>query len=1009
MKMAEHEKRPLMKGQFAWTVSKKDGKFKVLFGPDPLEATDDDIFVVCDPENPTVMKPVGHANEAIQDFITLKPDEYAVVTSPAEQFQEDHPNGAYQAGRQEMKALAYGQKRKITSGHFPLWPGQVCEIRKIHHLSASQYLTVMVESEDVDANAPFFTLTAKCANIKEAVVDDTVKPKDEKSEDVKRVTEITDDEGKTDSDKGESTDDSGSTPPATDVKTDFPTKPIFKLGQRIIIPGSLTPTYIPPTGIEIVWNKDGEAAGDDSSNVDILSKMGVNDAIRHFINTGDLMIEYLRDFMNSAGLSSHDHSEIVEEYQARRSSGSAKDAFYQSLKRNLESYELQSLVQAVEKKKKSKTTKIFSNDSAVREAVVLGPTQFCVLLDENGDPRIHSGSGRVFPGPYDRFREEGSRDRVYDAYHIRGDRGILIRIIADDIPVEELKRKLPEGALEDVAPETEDVTSKTGDETPASEETTPSEPKGKVFHKGDEIFIGGFDSYIVPSNSFEVINPVTRQPHVGNDHSDVYVNAIGVDQKSGVYVESVETGNKKLIKGEKKLLLDPRFERHVHRRVPGHLWNLMVGHNEPHKRAANDSMVETPWALSIVVPNNEAVLVVSKDGRRPVVGPCMELLEFDETLEILTLSRGKKKSDESQLQTCFLRVDGNRVTDQVTLETADKINITVDVEYGVTFGGTNDDERATWFNFKDYVMLLATNTRSRLRGAAQLLPLIEIDRSVSNFVRDVILGKKGDGEQHRRGLKFPENNMQVIEVEVIGYRIEDGEVSEALAKTNKTIVTRLVEDREKQVILESNRARKDIQDEEDQIAIENAQRAAETIKATSNFTHEQTLHQNSLNHAAAMHREALKAEEMDAAQARLDEEALRTRKRGEKDHALDLAHVRQRRKATVDFRNALLEIQKAVIAAQGKVDVDRLNAIQPKLVEAIEGLGNKQALAVLAENLPEAGGQFGFLTQTGGMAALKFLVKGTRLEKAIDALNDTEDTLEQADRPQETTRTEADE
>src|SRR5437763_617205 len=106
------------------------------------------------------------------------------------------------------------------------------------------------------------------------------------------------------------------------------------------------------------------------------------------------------------------------------------------------------------------------------------------------------------------------------------------------------------------------------------------------------------------------------------------------------------------------------------------MWNCMIAKGEPHKKADPNSMVETLWALSAIIPNNEAVLVTSKDGRRAVQGPCTELLDYEEWLEVLTLSRGKKKTDEDQLETCFLFFFGNRATTEIyTLSLHDALPI----------------------------------------------------------------------------------------------------------------------------------------------------------------------------------------------------------------------------------------------------------------------------------------------------------------------------------------------
>ena len=49
--------------------------------------------------------------------------------------------------------------------------------------------------------------------------------------------------------------------------------------------------------------------------------------------------------------------------------------------------------------------------------------------------------------------------------------------------------------------------------------------------------------------------------------------------------------------------------------------------------------------------------MTSKTGRRRVeIGPTTVLLDYDEGLEILTLSRGKPKTQDKLLETPYLRV-----------------------------------------------------------------------------------------------------------------------------------------------------------------------------------------------------------------------------------------------------------------------------------------------------------------------------------------------------------------
>ncbi|MFA6042410.1 MAG: hypothetical protein WC786_01865 [Patescibacteria group bacterium] len=599
----------------------------------------------------------------------------------------------------------------------------------------------------------------------------------------------------------------------------------------------------------------------------------------------------------------------------------------------------------------------------VRQAVVLGPTEYCVLLDVDGRPQIHKGPGRVFPGPYDRFQTKGSRNRVYDAYHLRSDRGLLVRIIAERISKDDLTKELPQGL--------------------------PGNVLDKVtFLKGDEVFIAGFDAYLVPSNSFEVIDPESRIPHIGNDHAKVYVQAIGVDQKSGVYVMNVETGQIELVKGEKKLLLDPRKHKHVHRSVPGRAWNLMIGRAEPHKMVSDTEIVKTPWALSIIIPNNEAVLVTSKEGRRVVIGPCTELLGYEEWLEKLTLSAGRPKSEVRKVETCFLRVSGNRVTDRIDLETSDFVTIKVDVSYGVTFRGETREEQYKWFDHRNYVRLLYTHLRSRLRAAARAKSLMELQPIIPDFVRDVVLGSKKEGE-HRTGLKLA-NNMLVDEVEVLEIAIPDDDVAGVMEKSQRETVIRQISDANLKATLESNKLRNTVADEQVEL-----DEAALIRKSELGLKQNEVDHNIAKDKAEKMHEVALLARNNE--DAVLDQKADKQRERDKKaadqkrdqlksDEELQEEIVEGKNALRVKLEQELASIQKDLVGAGADAVAKQFGAIQTGLIEALEGLGDKQVLAALAEHLPEAGGALGFLLGQGGLESIKSMIAGTPLAQVIEKL-----------------------
>ncbi len=952
------ERRPLVDGEFAWNI-RREGKMTVTFGADPFASDNEDMWLMPDPKDPTKVVFVEPPCDAVQNFITLGPEEYAVIHNPSISFTDDHPNGSWKSGKgYEIPTLAHGKRRVVSGGRFPIWPGQRVVTMPVHRLSTSEYLVVLVESSGVDTSAPYYDLTARCAAIRRAQVDETVDSKEESP--LTATIPASDSPTAGEADGSASEGQQPETLPASSAATDTVRETgaavtTFTVGQRIIIPGNMTPTYIPPSGIKVIAESEvGSAVELPPDNLE---------AIRACIVTGTLRIENLREWLLKADLDESYYGLVEDHYTQSRRTGDQAIALIEGLTATFSRNQIGALAAAL-RKAAVKPTK---PDSAIRQAVVLGPTEFCVLLDEDGKPQTKQGPGRVFPGPYDRIRMEGSRDGVYQAYHLRTDRGILLRVVAE-ITREELRQQLP--------PDTELADGK------------------PIFHKGDEVFIGGHDAYFVPSSSIEVINPKSRQPHIGNQHSEAYVAAIGVDQKSGVYVANVETGNVLLVKGEVKLLLDPRKQAHVHRKIPASTWNLLIGRGEQHKLAPTASMVETPWALSVIVPNNEALLITSKDGRRVVIGPYTALFEYEEWPEILQLSGGTPKGTGRPIETCFLRVTGNRVSDVVDVVTADFVTVQFHVRYGVTFVGDTSEAQAKWFNHTDYVSLLCENERSRLRAAARQLTLSELYATASDFVRDTVLGTKGEGDAHRPGHLFDENNMYVTEVEILDVSIPDPDVADSLAQANRAIVQHEITGKGRQADLVAAQQQAEIDGEKAQLELSSIKRTEDvaTARAVSNDRLRRSEFERD-----RIQREAEQKMGADLAKAKLDTEKLLSDLRREileADSQSQLELDGERNEAAAGFRKRLTEIECELLAAYAKADVDRANAVQPQLVEAISGLGDKQVLTALAENLPPSTGELGMALGIGGFTGILQMLSRSSLAAALEQVGQSVQTLE---------------
>ncbi len=162
----------LLPGQFAWCKDEKSGTLVMYVGPTRLTPTDDDIFMKQNPDKPDELIPVSSIREAVQNFVTIHPGEYAVVHNPVVIASDDYPNGKFGKDKNSLESLDYGKTRVLTKGHFPIWPGQRVELRPVHELFSNQYLVVrVVDAERVDTKAPYYPITLECAGTTKAVVD----------------------------------------------------------------------------------------------------------------------------------------------------------------------------------------------------------------------------------------------------------------------------------------------------------------------------------------------------------------------------------------------------------------------------------------------------------------------------------------------------------------------------------------------------------------------------------------------------------------------------------------------------------------------------------------------------------------------------------------------------------------------------------------------------------------------------------------------------------------------
>lgn len=414
-----------------------------------------------------------------------------------------------------------------------------------------------------------------------------------------------------------------------------------------------------------------------------------------------------------------------------------------------------------------------ANGSYVRDAVILRDGEYCILLSPNGKRRYCRGPAVVFPEPMEEFLRE-NESKVFKAYQLRKNAGLHVRVVKDFTNAADAANHEAH-----VAP-------------------------GK-YTAGMELFIKEQEGFFFPSENLEVIREVLPIP---------------IADKEGIYVRDINTGKITTEIGPQNYLPNPTKTEIVPRVLTREIQALYgLGDVKPAKTEqqmmqsqapmCGSGEVRTGKAISIYIPPSYAVLVTSSNKREVVVGPQTKILNCDEDLEILKLSTGKPKSTDRLLSTCFLLVNGNKVSDIICVKTSDHVEMEILLSYRVSFVAKEEAERVKWFTVNNYVSLLCDHVSSIVRGVARNTPIEKFHANGTEVIRAAILGEK-HGEDKRAGRYFSENGMHIYDVEVLGVSILDQDVNKLLADSQRKAIVAELEKKQEQLRLDNTRLKETV-------------------------------------------------------------------------------------------------------------------------------------------------------------------------------------------------------
>ena len=609
-------------------------------------------------------------------------------------------------------------------------------------------------------------------------------------------------------------------------------------------------------------------------------------------------------------------------------------------------------------------------NSYVRDAVTLERLEYCILKDESGEKEYRSGPAVVFPKPTQTFVQTPQKTVIFRDLELSPISGIYVKVI------DEYK----------------------------DEET------GVVHPIGEELFITGKDQMIYSP----------RPEHAMIQYDGKYMHhAIAIPEGEGRYILDRLNGTIKTVKGPAMYLPDPRTEVVVKRVLsakecetfyPGNAealaYNLGLSEAQAEKQARNGKtnktdiinnaystsnqeatlaifaangniargvsytkprtiVLDTKYegVVSINVWTGYAVNVVAKSGKREtIVGPATRLLDYDETLEIVNLSTGKPKTTDKLISTAYLRVDNNKVSDIVTVQTKDFVDVQLLLSYNVNFLPEYKDK---WFSVDNYVKHLCDRERSLLKREAKKYSIEEFYSNAADIVRKVALAKSDEKSTHK-GRLFEENGMLVTDVEVLNVRVE-------------ATVAKMMERHQSEMIQKA-------------LDLSNATRNAEITKKLAEYEREE----NELSYANKMHAielnqkveaeklanaseiSALKrAEEQAAAQAKAEMQPIL-----DMIHEAQLARDRKADDERIATEKSLAEIEEAKQKAYAETVAKIYAAISPDLVAALQAKAN----AEMVSGIGNAIAPYAIAGEESISQAVTRLLKGTTLEETLNKL-----------------------
>ena len=194
--------------------------------------------------------------------------------------------------------------------------------------------------------------------------------------------------------------------------------------------------------------------------------------------------------------------------------------------------------------------------------------------------------------------------------------------------------------------------------------------------------------------------------------------------------------------------------------------------------------------VAIDVWTGYAINVMSKTGKREVIiGPTTRLLDYDETVEALSLSGGTPKGSKPSIRTAFLQIENNKVTDIINAQTADYVPVQIKLNYCVHF---LEEYKDSWFAINNYVKYLCDSMRSLVKREVKKYNIQEFYTDSTEIIRNLILDVDNSEKKFDDGRFFEKNGMVISDVDILDIFVEE-KVAKILDKHQLELIQKGIE------------------------------------------------------------------------------------------------------------------------------------------------------------------------------------------------------------------------